>query len=136
MNIYSAPMLIAGVLCSVLSVVTLLFRRRENINRVFSLFALALAVDSFSFFAWFQFGTVEDVDTWIRATFTLGFLVPTALVLFFYAFTGYDKKMDARVLGIKVRHFRNSTLLLFGVFMLLSLFTRQPFLWPCQERYS
>ncbi len=125
MNIYSAPMLIAGVLCSVLSVVTLLFRRRENINRVFSLFALALAVDSFSFFAWFQFGTVEDVDTWIRATFTLGFLVPTALVLFFYAFTGYDKKMDARVLGIKVRHFRNSTLLLFGVFMLLSLFTRQ-----------
>ena len=125
MNIYSAPMLIAGVLCSVLALVTLLFRRRENINRVFSLFALALAIDSFSFFAWFQFGTAEDVDTWIRATFTLGFLVPTALVLFFFAFTGYDKKMEAKVLGIKVRYFRNSTLLLFVVFMLLSLFTRQ-----------
>ncbi len=125
MNIYSAPMLIAGVLCSVLAVVTLLFRRRENINRVFSLFALALAVDSFAFFAWFQFGTAEDVDIWIRATFTVGFLVPTALILFFFAFTGYDKKLEAKVLGIKVRYFRNSTLLLFLVFILLSLFTGQ-----------
>ncbi len=84
MNLYSAPMLIAGVLCSVLAIVTLLFRRRENINRVFSLFALALAIDSFSFFAWFQFGTAEHVDTWIRATFTVGFLVPATQNMFFF----------------------------------------------------
>jgi len=124
MNIYSAPMLISGVLCSVLAIVTLTFRRRENINQAFSLIALALALDSFSFFAWFQFGTAEHVDTWIRVTFTVGFLVPTTLILFFFAFTGYDKDLDAKVLGISVRSFRNITLPMMVVFMILALFTR------------
>ena len=124
MNIYSAPMLISGVLCSVLAIVTLMFRRRENINRTFSMFALALAIDSFSFFAWFQFGTAEHVDTWIRFTFTVGFLVPTALILFFYAFTGYDKKLDAKVMGISARSFRNVTIPLMVAFMILAQFTQ------------
>jgi signal transduction histidine kinase len=123
MNIYSVPMLISGILCTLLSGITWLFRRREKINRVFSFFTLTLAIDSFAFFLWFQFGSIEKINTWMRATFTLGFLVPIGLLFFFFAFTGYDKRMDAKVLGIKVRHFQISTLLLIFVFMLLAQFT-------------
>jgi signal transduction histidine kinase len=123
MNIYSVPMLISGILCALLSVITWLFRRRESINRVFSLFTLALALDAFAFFMWFQFGSVENINTWMRITFTAGFVVPTGLIFFFFAFTGYDKRMDARVLGIKVRHFQVSILLFIFVCALLSQFT-------------
>ncbi len=123
MSFYSVPMLISGILCALLSVITWLFRRRENINRVFSFFTLALAVDSFAFFSWFQFGSIEHINTWVRITFSAGFLVPATLILFFFAFSGYDKRMDARVLGIKVRHFQISILLFIFVCMLLSLFT-------------
>lgn len=123
MNIYIVPMLISGILCTVLSVVTWLFRRRENINRVFSFFTLTLAIDSFAFFVWFQFGSIENIDTWMRLTFTAGFLVPTGLILFFIAFTGYDKKMGAKVLGIKVKHFQISTLLFIFACIPLAQFT-------------
>jgi signal transduction histidine kinase len=123
MNIYSVPMLISGILCTLLSVVTWLFRRRESINRVFSFFTLALALDAFAFFMWFQFGSVEHIDTWMRITFTAGFVVPTGLIFFFFAFTGYDKRMDARVLGIKVKHFQISILLFILVCTLLAQFT-------------
>ena len=122
-NIYIVPMLISGILCTLLSVITWMFRRRENINRVFSFFTLTLAIDSLAFFVWFQFGSIENIDTWMRITFTAGFLVPTGLILFFIAFTGYDKKMGARVLGIKVRHFQISILLFIFVCMLLAQFT-------------
>ena len=123
MNLFSVPMLISGILCALLSVITWLFRRRENLNRVFSFFTLTLAIDSFAFFIWFQFGSLENIFTWMRITFSAGFLVPTGLILFFFAFTGYDKRMDAKILGIKVRHFRVSSLLIVTVCMLLSLFT-------------
>ncbi|MCP4726137.1 MAG: hypothetical protein GY863_13925 [bacterium] len=123
MNIYSVPILISGILCILLSVITWLFRRRENINRVFSLFTLALAIDSFTYFAWFQYGNIEHINTWLRATFAVGFVVPFGLILFFFAFTGYDKRMDDKVLGIKVRHFQISTFLLFIFCMTLAPFT-------------
>ncbi len=123
MNIYAVPMLIAGVLCAVLSIVTWLFRQRENLNRMFSTFTLILAIDSFAFFAWFQFGSIENINTWMRAAFTLGLLVPAGLILFFYAFTGFDKRLDVKVLGIKVRHFQIAMLLLMFVLMVLSQFT-------------
>ena len=111
MNIYSIPMLISGVLCIVLSVITWLFRTRERINRVFSFLTLALAIDSFAFFAMFQFGsTMDTIAPWIRITFAAGFFVPFALVLFFFAFTVYGGRMSAKVLGIKVRYFHISTL--------------------------
>ncbi len=93
MNIYIVPMLISGILCTLLSVKIWLFRRRENINRVFSFFTLTLAIDSVAFFMWSQFGSIESIDTWMRLTFTSGFLVPTGLILFFIAFTGYDKRI-------------------------------------------
>ncbi|UCE19468.1 MAG: ATP-binding protein [Gemmatimonadota bacterium] len=123
MNIYSVPMLISGVLCALLAVITWLFRRRERINRVFSLFTLALALDAFAFFLWFQFGNVESINTWMRITFTAGFVVPIGLIFFFFAFTGYDKRMDAKVLGMKVRYFQISTLLFILVCTLLAQFT-------------
>ena len=123
MNIYAVPMLISGILCALLAVITWLFRRRERINRVFSLFTLALALDAFAFFLWFQFGSVENIDTWMRITFTAGFVVPTGLIFFFFAFTGYDKRRDARVLGIKARHFQISTLLFILVCTVLAQFT-------------
>ena len=123
MNIYSVPMLVSGVLCALLSIVTWLFRRRENLNRVFSFFTLTLAVDSFAFFAWFQYGSVQNIETWMRLTFVAGFLVPIGIILFFFAFTGYDRRMDSKVLGIKVRYFRIVTLALVLVFMLLAQFT-------------
>jgi signal transduction histidine kinase len=123
MNIYSVPMLISGVLCTVLSVITWLFRRREKINRVFSFFTLTLAVDSFAFFMWFQYGRVESIHTWLRLTFTLGFLIPIALIFFFFAFTGYDKRMNEKVLGIRVRHFQIISLLFIVVLMCLTQFT-------------
>ena len=123
MNFYSVPMLISGILCALLSIVTWLFRRRESINRIFSLFTLTLALDSFGFFAWFQYGSIENIDTWMRITFTAGFLVPAGLVLFFFAFTGYDKRLDARILGIKVRHFRVSYFLMIIACILLAQFT-------------
>ena len=123
MNIYSVPMLISGILCALLSIVTWLFRRRENINRIFSLFTLALAIDSFAFFTWFQFGKIENIDTWMRITFTAGFVVPTGLILFFISFTGYHQRLDSKVLGIKVKHFRFYTLSIIIVFTLLSQFT-------------
>lgn len=123
MNIYSIPMLITCILCTLLSVITWMFRRRENINRVFSFFTLALALDSFSYFMWFQFGSIENIHTWMRITSTAGFLIPIGLILFFFAFTGYDKRMDEKVLGIKVRNFQIFSILLFFVCMLLTPFT-------------
>ena len=123
MNIHAVPMLISGILCTVISVITWLFRRRENINLVFSFFTLTLAIDSFAFFAWFQFGNAENINTWMRSTFTLGFLVPIGLVLFFFAFTGYDKRMDDRLLGIKVRYFQIISFIFIVALMFLSQFT-------------
>ena len=123
MNIYYVPMLISGILCTLLSVVTWLFRRRENINRVFSFFTLTLAMDSFAYFVWFQFGSIENIDTWMRLTFTAGFLVPAGLILFFISFTGYYKKMDSRVLGMKARYFRVSSLLIVFACILFAQFT-------------
>jgi signal transduction histidine kinase len=123
MNIYAVPMLISGILCTVLAVVTWLFRRRERINRVFSFFTLALALDAFAFFVWFQFGTVENIHTWMRITFTAGFVVPLGLLFFFFAFTGYDIKRDARVLGIKTRHFQVSMVVFILVCALLAQFS-------------
>jgi signal transduction histidine kinase len=123
MNIYAVPMLIAGVLCTVLSIITWLYRRREKINRVFSFFTLALAADSYAFFAWFQFGRVEDIHTWVRFNFTLGFLVPITLILFFFAFSGYDKRTNDRVLRIKARHFKFVSLLFIVTLMCLVQFT-------------
>jgi len=124
MNIYSVPMLISGILCTVLSLITWLFRSRENINRVFSFLTLALAIDSFAYFAMFQFGhTMDNIVLWMRITFTAGYLVPIGVILFFFAFTGYDKRMDAKVLGIKVKHFQISALLFIAVCMLLAVST-------------
>lgn len=123
MNIYSVPMLISGILCFLLAIITYLFRRRERINRVFSLFTLALALDAFAFFIWFQFGSVENINTWMRITFAAGFVVPVGLLFFFLAFTGYDKRMDAKVLGIKIRHFQITILLFIFVCTLLSQFS-------------
>jgi signal transduction histidine kinase len=116
-------MLISGILCALLSVITWLLRRREKINRVFSFFTLTLAIDSFAFFSWFQFGKVENIHTWMRLTFTLGFLVPIALIFFFFAFTGYDKRMYEKVLGIRVRYFQIVSLLFVVVLMFLAQFT-------------
>ncbi|MFC2157461.1 ATP-binding protein [Acidobacteriota bacterium] len=124
MNIYSVPMLITGILCTLLSLITWLFRRRENLNRVFSFFTFALALDSFGYFLWFQFGSIEHINIWMRIFSTIGFLVPIGIILFFFAFTGYDKNMGAKVLGIKVRHFRIAALLLFFVALLVSPFTQ------------
>jgi signal transduction histidine kinase len=123
MNIYSVPMLISGVMCTVIAAVTWMFRRRENINRVFSFFTLALALDSFAFFLWFQFGSVENIQKWVRTTFTLGFLIPIALILFFFAFTGYEKRPAAKVLRIRVGHFRRAALLFVVSLMFLSQFS-------------
>ena len=123
MSIYSVPILISAILCSLLSAITWLLRRHENINRVFSLFTLALAVDSFAYFAYSEFGSKEDMDTWLRVAFAAGFLVPIGLILFFVAFTGYDRRMDDRVLGIKVRYFQTFALLVFLASMALSPFT-------------
>jgi signal transduction histidine kinase len=120
MDIHIVPMLLSGVLCTLISVTTWLFRRRESINRAFSFFTLTLALDSFAFFAWFQFGSPEAINTWLRLTCTAGFLVPMGLVLFVFAFTGYDKRPDARILGIRVRHFQVSVLLLCFLCMLLA----------------
>ncbi len=124
MNIYYVPMLISGILCILLAIITWLLRRGENINRVFSLFALALALDSFSYLVWFHFGSIENITTWIRVIFPIGILVPITLILFFFAFTGYDKRLDEKVLGIKVGHFRIFILLVFFVAMVLSIFTQ------------
>lgn len=123
MNILFIPMLISGILCSVLSVITWLFRRREKINTVFSFFTLTLAIDCFAFFLWFQFGHVEDIKVWMRFTFTAGFLVPLALIFFFFAFTGYDNRLDAKVLGIQVRHFRVFAIVFVIACMMLAQFT-------------
>lgn len=111
MNIYSVPMLISGVLCATLSVVTWLFRGRESLNRIFSMFTLVLALDALAFFFWFQFGSLESIGTWIRITFSAGFIVPVGIIFFFLAITGYDRRLDDRVLGLKVRHFRSAALL-------------------------
>ena len=115
MNILFLPMLISGIFCILLSIITWLFRNRDTINKMFSLFTLALAIDSFAFFAWFQFGRTEHINTWMRITFTAGFFVPITLLYFFFAFTGYDKKPDAKVLKIKVKHFKMVSL--FGILM-------------------
>lgn len=110
MNFLFLPMLLTGILCLLLSGITFLFRHRESINRMFSLFTLLLAIDSFVFFGWYQFGDVEHIHIWMPITSSAGYLVPTGLILFFLAFTGYDKRLDEKVFGIKARHFRNSAL--------------------------
>ncbi len=123
MNLYAVPMLISGILCMLLAIVTWLFRRRERINRIFSFFTLALALDAFAFFAWFQFGTLESIHTWMRLTFSAGFIVPAGLILFFLAFTGYDKNLSAKIMGIRVKHFLIVTLTFIFITALLSQFT-------------
>ena len=123
MSIYSVPMLISGILCSLLAIVTWLIRRHESINRVFSFFTLALALDAFAFYSWFQFGSVDNIGTWMRILVAAGFLVPTGLILFFFAFTGYDSRLDERVFGLKARHFRVCCFLLLVGCTILSLFT-------------
>ncbi|MFC2170406.1 ATP-binding protein [Calditrichota bacterium] len=130
MNIYAVPILISGILCALLSVITWLLRRRENINRVFSFFMLALALDSFSYFCWYQFGSMEDIHTWMRIILPTGILVPIGLILFFFAFTGYDKNLDEKVLWIKVRYFGIFALLLFFVAMVFATFTQLMFKIP------
>ena len=60
MSIHSVPMLISGILCTVLAVITWLFRTRENINRMFAFLTLALAIDSFAYFNMFHFGGGMD----------------------------------------------------------------------------
>lgn len=122
-TIYALPMLISGILCALLATVTWLFRRRERINTVFSFFTLTLALDAFAYFFWFQFDAVENIHTWMRITFSAGFLVPMGLIFFVIAFTGYHQKLDERVLGIRVKHFRNSAILIIVGYMLLSQFT-------------
>lgn len=125
MNIHSVPMLISGILCTVLSLMTWLFRTRERINRVFSFLTLALALDSFAYFAMFQFGhTMDNIAFWMRITFTAGFLVPIGIVLFFFAFTRYDERMSAKVLKIQVKHFQIAALIFISVCVLLSVFTQ------------
>ena len=123
MNIHFVPMLISGILCALISIITWLLRRRENINRVFSFFTLTLALDSFAYFVWFQYGRTEDIHTWMRIIFPIGILVPIGLMFFFFAFTGYDKNMNAKVLRIKVKHFQIFYLLIFIVAMVLAVFT-------------
>ncbi len=123
MNILYVPMLISGILCTLLSIITWLFRHREKINRVFSFFTLTLAIDSFAFFAWFQYGHVEQIKSWMRFTFTAGFLVPIALVIFFYAFTGYDKKPNDTVLKIKTGLFKKIAIGFIILNMVLSQLT-------------
>lgn len=123
LNILFVPMLISGILCTLISIVTWLFRRREKINTVFSFFTLTLAIDSFAFFLWFQFGHVEDIKVWMRFTFTAGFLVPLALIFFFFAFTGYDNRLDEKVLGIQARHFRIFAIVFVIGCMMLAQFT-------------
>ncbi|MDP8206723.1 MAG: ATP-binding protein [Candidatus Electryonea clarkiae] len=124
MDIYAVPILISGILCALLSAITWFLRGRENINRVFSFFTMALAFDSFSNFMWFQFGSIEHINTWMRTIFPIGILVPIGLILFFFAFTGYDKRLDDKVLGIKTKHFLIFALLVFFVAMVLSIFTQ------------
>jgi len=123
MSIYSVPILISAILCTLLSAVTWLLRRHERLNRAFSFFTLALAIDSFAYFAYSEFGGIEDIHTWLRVVFAAGFLVPIGLILFFVAFTGYDERLGDRVLGIRVRHFQTSALLVFLASMVLSPFT-------------
>jgi signal transduction histidine kinase len=124
MNIHAVPLLISGIFCALLSVITWMLRGREKINRIFSFFTLALALDSFSYFLWFQYGSLENIHAWGRIVFPIGILVPIGLVLFFFAFTGYDKRMDAKVLWIKVKYFKIFTLLIFVIAMVLSIFTQ------------
>ena len=119
MNLLFLPMLITGILCFLLAGITFLFRHRESINSMFSLFTLLLAVDCFVFFSWYQFGTVDSIHIWMPITSSAGYLVPTGLILFFLAFTGYDEKLDEKVLWIKARHFRNGAIGMIAVIVLL-----------------
>ncbi len=123
MDLYAIPVLISGILTGLLSIITWLFRRRERINRAFSFFTAAIAIDSFTYFAWFQVGSIDLMQTWMRFIFVVGFLVPIGLIVFFFAFTGYDKRMDEKVLGIKVRHYAWFYYSLFAACILMSIFT-------------
>jgi signal transduction histidine kinase len=124
MNIYAVPMLISGILCTVLAIVTWLFRRRESINRVFSFFTFTLALDSFVFFITYQFeNQIDNIELWLRFVMSIGLLVPIGIILFFFAFTGYDKRLDEKILGIKVKHFKYTILLYIVFCMFLSVFT-------------
>ncbi len=124
MNIYAVPMLISGILCTVLAIVTWLFRRRENINRVFSFFTFTLALDSFAFFVTYQFGDqIDNIEIWLRVVMSIGLLVPIGIILFFFAFTGYDGRLDEKILGIKVKHFKFTILSYILFCMILSAFT-------------
>lgn len=57
-------MLISGVLYTVFAAVTWMFRRRENIHRIFSFFTRALALDSFAFTGYDK--RLADKFLWIR----------------------------------------------------------------------
>ncbi|MCB2197941.1 hypothetical protein KQI63_00955 [bacterium] len=119
MNYLLLPMLLSGILSLLLSGITFLFRHRESINRMFSIFTLLLALDSFVYFAWYQFGDVEHIHIWMSVTSSAGYLVPTGLILFFFAFTGYDKRLDETILWIKARYFRNGAIGMIALIVLL-----------------
>nr|HQV31906.1 hypothetical protein [Calditrichia bacterium] len=123
MNIHVVPMLISGVLCTLLAIVTWLFRARDHINRVFSLYTLALAVDALVFFARFQFGKVEDIHSWMRITVTIGFVVPLTLIYFFFGFTGYNERLEEKVLGVKARTIKKASISLVLFYVAIIVFT-------------
>ncbi|MBZ0263150.1 hypothetical protein K8I28_00655 [bacterium] len=122
-NVHFLPMLIAGILCALLAIITWLYRRHESINRIFSLFTLILSADSFVFFFWYHFGSVENAKFWGHFTTAAGFLVPIGLIFFFYAFTGFDKRLDEKIYRIRAGNFRIVAVIVMILCIFLAQFT-------------
>ncbi len=134
MNLLYIPMLFSGTLCSLLAAITWLLRRGESVNRTFAFFALALALDSFTYLLWFQYGSMEDIQLWMRIIMVIGTLSPIALILFFFAFTGYDQHPEEKVFWIKVKYFRIFALGIFALALVLSATTQLFITYPATPK--
>lgn len=84
---------------------------------------MTLAIDSFVYFYWYQFGQLESIHSWIRYSFPVGLISVVGMIIFFISFTGFDKRKEESIFKIKVKHFQYISISWMVVIAILSLYT-------------
>ncbi len=104
MNPYAIPAFVATILLYTLELVGWLFRTRERVNVAFALFTGAFGTDALINFLFLQFYDHPNADNWVGLAVFSGTAAIAGTIYFILVLTGYDKRMDARFYGLKLRY--------------------------------